>query len=402
MNVIVLDGNENQAVAAVRSLARAGHRVAVGAPTSWSKAGWSRSCASAFRYPSPQTDSRAFVEAIVRKASERRNTLILPMTERSTLPLSELREQLDAVGARYVFPPHDVVRRAFDKRQTMQLAQSLGIRCPRTTVITSAEQASRVAGELPYPVVLKPTTSEERTSAGSRTTGPPLYARDAAEFATAFGRIRERCTSVLVQEFIEGHGVGYFALMRHGELRAEFAHRRLRDVRPTGSGSSLRQSTLPDPALRAAALSMLTALRWHGVAMVEFREQDDGTLVFLEVNGRFWNSLALAVYAGADFPAWVADLAAKGDVTTPPAYRPGVRCRWILGDVRHLVEVFRGPPEGFPGRFPRRLATLWSFLRPVGGTMHDNFLWTDPLPEVGEWLDFVGRRVPSLLQRRFA
>ena len=35
MNVLVLDGNENQAVAATRSLARAGHDVHVGAETGW-------------------------------------------------------------------------------------------------------------------------------------------------------------------------------------------------------------------------------------------------------------------------------------------------------------------------------------------------------------------------------
>jgi predicted dinucleotide-binding enzyme len=37
MKIIALDGNENQAAACVRSLARAGHRVIVGATTAWSK-----------------------------------------------------------------------------------------------------------------------------------------------------------------------------------------------------------------------------------------------------------------------------------------------------------------------------------------------------------------------------
>ena len=40
MRVLVLDGNENQAVACVRSLAKGGHVVSVGADSSWSKAGW--------------------------------------------------------------------------------------------------------------------------------------------------------------------------------------------------------------------------------------------------------------------------------------------------------------------------------------------------------------------------
>lgn len=402
MDVIVLDGNENQAVAAARSLAAAGHRVTVGASTSWSKAGWSRASNDTFRYTSPQQNAEAFIDDLLKCIRRHREPLLLPMTERTTLPVSAMRAALHDAGARTVLPHHDVVLRAFDKRQTLALAESLGIRVPKTVVVTSPAVASSIAGELPYPVVLKPSISEELTASGSRSTGPPLYATDPRTFLAAYAKTGEGCSAVLVQEFVEGTGVGYFALMRSGELRAEFAHRRLRDVRPTGSGSSLRVSTAPDPRIRAAALSLLEGLAWHGVAMVEFRQRDDGTPVFLEINGRFWNSLALAVHSGADFPAWMAELAASGDVTAKAPHNVGVRCRWLLGDFRHLIEVLRGPPAGFPGRFPGRLDTIRSFLRPVGGTMHDNFMWSDPLPELGEWLDFFGRRVPTLLRRNLA
>lgn len=402
MNVLVLDGNENQAVAAARSLACAGHRVHVGAPTSWSKAGWSRAATGAFRYPSPQADADAFVEAIAAEVARHDRPLVLPMTERTTLPLSHHRERLAAAGARLVLPAHDVVLRAFDKRRTSELARTLGIPVPRSVLIGSPEEARTLAPGLPYPVVLKPATSEEVTGRGSRTTGAPAYARTPEAFLDECARMHARCRTIIVQEFVEGHGVGYFALMRRGAVRAEFAHRRLRDVRPTGSGSSLRVSTKPDPRLRAASLALLEALEWHGVAMVEFRQRDDGTLVFLEINGRFWNSLALAVHAGADFPAWLAELAETGDVRSPTDYQAGVRCRWLLGDVRHLLEVMRGRPAGFPGRFPGRLSTLGRFLQPVPGTRHDNFQWSDPLPELGEWIHFLGRRVPAFLSRGHA
>jgi len=171
----------------------------------------------------------------------------------------------------------------------------------------------------------------------------------------------------------------------------------LRDVRPTGSGSALRVSAPLDSRVRDAGRAVLQALDWHGVAMVEFRVRRDGTPVFLEVNGRFWNSLPLAIYAGVDFPAMLAEIAESGDTRTVSTYREGVRCRWFLGDMRHVIEVWRGPPNGFPGEFPRRLSTLASFLLPVRGTYHDNFTLRDPLPEIGDWLDFVFRR---LMRRR--
>jgi len=223
--------------------------------------------------------------------------------------------------------------------------------------------------------------------------------RSEQELLAAFTSMRQRASAVLAQEFIEGQGAGYFALLRNGELKMEFAHRRVRDVRPTGSGSAVRESVAPDPRVREASLAILRALCWHGVAMVEFRVRSNGVPVFMEVNGRFWNSLALAVFAGADFPAALAELAETGDVSPRPPYRVGVRCRWILGDVRHLTAVWRGRPKGFTGAFPGRASTLRDFLTPVAGTFHDNFTLSDPLPEFGDWLDFVFRRVPRALGR---
>jgi predicted ATP-grasp superfamily ATP-dependent carboligase len=401
MRILILDGNENQAVASARSLARAGHTVSVGAATSWSKAGWSRSCRSVFTYTAPQADAEAFVERIAEETARERGTLVLPMTERTTLPLSANRETIFRAGGRLALPPHSTVLRAFDKEQTTRLAASLGVRVPQTHVIDDQTKAQQVARSINYPAVLKPRASEEVTAPGNTVaTGPPLYARDQQEFLAAYDDLSGRASVVLAQEFVEGTGVGYFALMKEGELRAEFAHRRIRDVRPTGSGSSVRESIRLEPKLREAALSILRGLGWHGVAMVEFRVTDDGTPVFLEVNGRFWNSLPLAVYAGVDFPALLASMVERDDVAASSGYAVGVRCRWLLGDFRHLIEVWRGAPPEYPGQYPQRLAALKDFLVPVRGTFHDNFMLRDPLPELGDWLDFALRRLPARWRKR--
>lgn len=403
MRVLVLDGNENQAVACVRSLSRAGHQVEVGAPCSWSKAGWSRACRRTFQYPDPCNDATAFVSCVVAEAARTRGTLVLPMTEHATMPLSASRDEVFAAGGRLVLPPHATVLRAFDKQQTTSLAKTLGLDTPQTATLCDDGQARTAAQAIRYPVVLKPRTSVEMSSSGQfSATGMPLYARNPQEFLASYNELRKRCGEVLAQEFIAGTGTGYFALMRQGELRAEFAHLRIRDVRPSGSGSCLRVSTVPDSRIREGALAILRALNWHGVAMVEFRVRSDGTPVFLEVNGRFWGSLALAVYAGVDFPALLARMAEDGDVQPPPAYRTGVRCRWLLGDFRHLIEVWRGAPREYPAKYPGRLPTLASFLMPVPGTFHDHLELRDPLPELGDWLYFFVNKLPAALKKQSA
>ncbi|MGA8220585.1 MAG: ATP-grasp domain-containing protein [Candidatus Acidiferrales bacterium] len=389
MNILVLDGNQNQAVASVRSLARAGHTVFAGEAAPWSKASWSRACSGAFQYPSPQKSVDAFIAAIAAFVHKNPGTLLLPMTELTTLPLSAQRDLLTSAGAQLILPDHANLLRAFNKAETTRLAESLGVAVPKTILVTSSEQAASAAQQVRFPVVLKPQTSEEISPDGSlRTAGRPRYARDSAECVAAFDDIRSRSSAVLIQEFVEGEGTGYFALMHHGEVRAEFAHRRIRDVHPTGSGSAVRESTPVDPEIRRCSLAILAALNWHGVAMVEYRKKPGSAPVFMEVNGRFWHSLPLACYAGVDFPRLLVEMAERGDVEPNREYHSGVRCRWFLGDARHLAEVWKGPPRGYPGRYPSRLGTLLQVLTPVPGTYHDLFQWRDPLPEAADWINF--------------
>jgi predicted ATP-grasp superfamily ATP-dependent carboligase len=389
MRILVLDGDQNQAVACVRSLALGGHTVFAGESRPWSKASWSRFSAGSCQYASPQLRPSQFLDDLLAECQKERGTLVLPMTEASTLVISAHRDRFAAANARLVLPSHADLLRAVDKRLTTDLAQSLGMVVPKTATVQCAEPIPAAVQNLRFPVVLKPRTSQEVAQSKMRATGRPSYARDFAQLEQSLTDMQQRCSSVLVQEFIEGAGAGYFALMNHGEVRAEFAHRRIRDLHPTGSGSALRESVPISPNIREMSLAMLRALNWHGVAMIEFRIRQDGVPVFLEVNGRFWHSLPLAYFAGTDFPALLAHMAEFGDVEPPPGFRTGVRCRWLVGDFRHLIEVWKGPPPGYPGFFPGRWSTLLAELTPRLGTFHDNFMWHDPLPELGDWIRLV-------------
>ena len=399
MRILVLDGDQNQAVACVRSLARQGHIVWAGESHSWSKASWSRFCSGAFQYASPQLHRERFVDDLLAESKKEPGTLILPMTEATTLVLSYHRDRFAAVGARLVLPSHTDLLRAVDKKETTELAQSMGMVVPKAAVVDCNEEIAGAERVIDFPVVLKPRTSLQMTHDSMRATGRPRYARDFYQLQQALAEMRRSCPSVLVQEFVEGTGTGYFALLNRGELRAEFAHRRIRDLHPTGSGSVLRESVPVDPNIRDLSLAMLRALNWHGVAMIEYRLRNDGTPVFMEVNGRFWHSLPLACYAGVDFPSLLARMAEFGDVETPPAYQVGVRCRWSVGDFRHLIEVWKGRPSGYPGFFPGRWSTLLAELTPRPRTFHDNFMLHDPLPELGDWIHFARQVVERDLPR---
>ena len=175
-------------------------------------------------------------------------------------------------------------------------------------------------------------------------------------------------------------GFGVSALVRKGEAAAVFAHRRLREVHPAGGPSSAAESIPPEPALVEPALALLRAMEWDGLAMVEFRRAGSGPPVLMEVNGRPWGTLGLAVDAGVDFPR----LLLEGHAGPRPEYRAGVQRRWLAGDVKRLFASMAGKPAGYPGKFPSVAEALGDIL--VRGAPDFVFRWSDPGPFLGEVL----------------
>ncbi|MBI4609217.1 MAG: ATP-grasp domain-containing protein [Candidatus Rokubacteria bacterium] len=403
MSVLVTDASGNHALAVVRSLGRRGIRVAAADSAWWAKSFFSRYCARRALHPSPAGGVDAFVSGLCRILDEVRPMMLMPMTERTILALMVRREEIESRVALAPLPAPEALSVVFDKHATIELATSLGVPVPKTLRLSGLEDLDRLRSEISFPAVIKPRRSEIWTADDRIVPGGPVeYCFSAEELEAKYLAVHRRAPLPLIQEFIPGEGYGVSVLYRRGRLKALFAHRRLRMIRPTGSGSSLRESIAPPPAMVDAARALLDALAWHGVAMVEFKlDARDGTPKLMEVNGRFWNSVPLAVAAGVDFPFLLYRLAVDGDVREHLEYRVGVQSRWLVGDVRHLVEVLGGKPRGWADGFPSRWRTLRDFMKFFGRDMHyDEFWLSDPLPLFADFADFFFRQVPQRLVPR--
>jgi predicted ATP-grasp superfamily ATP-dependent carboligase len=194
----------------------------------------------------------------------------------------------------------------------------------------------------------------------------------------------------MIQERVIGPGTGVFLLCDHGRLLTGFAHRRLREKPPSGGVSVLSESIPLDRHLRDEAMSLLGPLGWHGVAMVEYKQDcRTGRHVLMEVNGRFWGSLQLAVDAGIDFPYLCYRLALGEPVDLPPVYTVGVKSRWLLGDLDHLLIRLRGRRrESLPTESSRLRALVEFLSRPKRGSQ-DVFRRDDPRPMFHELWQYL-------------
>jgi biotin carboxylase len=113
---------------------------------------------------------------------------------------------------------------------------------------------------------------------------------------------------------------------------AEFMHRRLHEVPHSGGVSSLRKSWW-HPDIRNDALDKLMSLGWEGVAMMEYRwDPVSDQFYLMEMNGRFWGSLHLPLYAGVDFPRLLLDAFHDRSPEPVRGFPLNIRCRLTFPD----------------------------------------------------------------------
>jgi predicted ATP-grasp superfamily ATP-dependent carboligase len=398
MTVFVTDGGERSALAVTRSLGRRGFSVVVGADRGASLAAASRYCARRTVYPSPHDDPQGFREFLLAFVARERIDVVMPITDVTTRVVAAEQDALRRHSAVAV-PPLHAFETVTDKARLLEHAAGLGIPVPSTLVVDDRAHLRRIVRAVRFPAVVKPFRS--RISTGTEWLGTSVhYAETRAELEALYERhdYLARYPS-LIQARIVGPGVGLFALFDHGRLVTAFAHRRLREKPPSGGVSVLRESVVPDQRLVDHANRLLAPLGWHGVAMVEYkRDGRTGEPFLMEVNGRFWGSLQLAIDAGVDFPLLACQLARGVAPDVPAAYRVGVKSRWLLGDLDHLLlRLFRRNRDlRLPAGAPSRLRTLVEFSKCFDRDLKYEVLRRDDLrPFLREATDYAAASIRS-------
>ena len=379
MRVFITDGNQRPALAIARSLGRRGLTVLVGEQTPRSLASSSKYCHGHFTYPSPEHEPKAFERFLLALARRGDVDVIVPVTDVAMHAVAANQDALKHY-CDVACPPFAAFGAASDKWALLQRARACGVPVPQTLYVRRAAELRDVAGVLTYPVVAKSTRSRLSGAAGWIRTGVH-YAASRDELERLFADVEYlRDHPSLIQQRIVGPGVAIFGLFDRGELLTAFAHRRLREKPPSGGASVLSESVAVDPRLRDYAVRLLGPLGWHGVAMLEFKQDaETGTPYLMEINGRFWGSLELAIAAGVDFPHLSVELAAGRRPEAPAEYRVGVKNRWLLGDLDCLLLRLAHSSHHLrlPDSAPSRLRSVLEFLEFSAPDLHYEIVSAD-------------------------
>jgi D-aspartate ligase len=367
-------GGDYQGLAIVRSLGRRGVDVVVlDDEVSVSRA--SRYTNAQVRVADLRTDE-ATVGALLGLAGRYGldGWVVFPTREETVAALSRHRGELEG-RYRVPTPEWEVIRWAWDKRNTYQRASQLGIAVPRTWTLRSLEEADAIDGDPPF--VIKPAIKEHffyatKAKAWRADTRAQLRARvDEAMALVGAGE-------VMVQELIPGSGedqLAYCAFFKDGRPVARMAVRRLRQHPPEFGRASTYVETISDSALDEPSERFLRSIDYYGLVELEYKhDRRDGQTKLLDVNARTWGYHSLGQRAGVDFPyALYAD---QVGVPGPAATVAAAGVSWI----RLVTDLPTAVVEAARGRLRWR-----HYLRTVRRFDTESvFSLEDPLPGLAE------------------
>jgi predicted ATP-grasp superfamily ATP-dependent carboligase len=384
-DILILDAASRQSLASARSLGRAGLRVALGEcfaecdPDLPVLAFRSRYSAHNVVFPSFASDAVAFADAVVEFVREHPTRVLLAGSDGSISALTPRRSDLAGLGCVLALAPNDVLEVANDKDRTLDVANRLGLDHPLTLRVRTTADLEQVQAELGFPFVLKPSVSWAGLST-NRLQATEVV--DPAEAALVAERYRLAGAGILAQQWVPGSREGVTLFVVDGEIAGSFAHLEHRTTPALGGASVLRESLAMPSDIYDMSVRLVKALGLEGLSEVEFRRDESGRPLLMEINARLAGPIEIAMKAGIDFPLMVWQWSMNHKVPVTASYRCGLRMRWLRGDMRWLRDNHRR--AGRPDSVPRLRALLIfgaEFLRTF---RYDSFDWRDLGPVVAE------------------
>ncbi|MET0061925.1 MAG: ATP-grasp domain-containing protein [Candidatus Thiodiazotropha endolucinida] len=335
-NILVTDGNSRAALAVTRSLGSKGYNLFVGERVKPSLASRSKYCIDAVLYPDPVNEYGKFCHKIKEIIDILKIDLVIPVTDICIFPISNMVK--DGVIENITQLANDnTMKLAANKSELTKQAVELEIPVPLSHIIVSKNDIAIQNLKIPYPVVVKPSRSRVMID-GKWIFTSVTYAGSHDELQSILEKTNREVFPVILQERVRGKGIGAFYCYDKGRCVAKFSHRRIREKPPSGGVSVLRESVEIDPDIDRYSQMLLEKIKWHGVAMVEYKYDDKKDIpYFMEINGRFWGSLQLAIDAGVDFPNILVNIFQNIDVGDATNYKIGVKTRWLWGDIDLLL-----------------------------------------------------------------
>jgi D-aspartate ligase len=369
----IIIGGDYQGLGIVRSLGAAGIPVCI-IDDEVSIARFSRYTRHSIRVKGLRDEQKAVETVMAAGRDLNLNGWVLYPTRDETV--AALSRHRDVLSRSFRVPTADwnVVRWAWDKRNTYKMAQKVGIPIPRTWFLQSIDDIGSM--DVTFPLIIKPAIKEHFIYA-TKAKGWRADNRD-----ELIGLLKQAATFIpipelMLQEYIpggSGQQYGYGAFFKDGRAIGSMTTHNLRQHPLQLGRSSTFVETIDLPIIEERAQQFLRAINYYGLVEIEFRlDPRDQDYKLLDVNARTWGYHSLGAAAGVDF-SYMLFQDQIGRPVPQARARPGVIWARLTTDI----------PAGILAILGRQLGP-WEFLKSIASLDAEPvFSWKDPLPGLAE------------------
>jgi predicted ATP-grasp superfamily ATP-dependent carboligase len=324
---------------------------------------YSKFCDKHYIVPHIEENKLVLRKFLINMARLSNHAVLFPTSDRFSLHLSELKEELNE-DYHIPLPSPEVVRTLVDKKRFYKSLSIFNVPHPHTCFPESQEDVKRISTEMKYPIFVKPFLSQEFWLE-FHTKG--FVAGSADELMKYYLVARNHRFEVVFQEVIPGYsgknvyGIeGYFD--KNSDPKAIFAYHRLRGWPPVFGNTSLRESI---PTSDVASLCTITKdylrrIGYHGLMEAEWKKDPrNGAYNLLEINARQSMQSILPSVCGIDL-ILIAYLDIIGEkIQYVDDYENGVKWQSLLED---LLSIMTTHPSMLDIATSLRNIRAWSFF----------------------------------------
>ncbi|HPM95425.1 MAG TPA: ATP-grasp domain-containing protein [Mesotoga sp.] len=352
MRVLVTGARMWYALNSIRLLARQGHEVFAADSGKVSGGLYSRYLKGKFIYPPVSEKSDEFIECLLKKIEELKIDLLFPTFEEGFV-ISRFMHKFEG-RVRVIVPRHEHIQVLHDKWTMTQLASSLSIPVPDTTLLKDFDTS-----RMDFPLIVKP--RDQRSAEGIVKVQTLSQLKKLS--ATLDG------TKTLVQEWKTPHQICTTGLALDGKLKGNVIYHNIREYPESGGVGTCRVS-IKCEKVESYVSTIVEALRYSGFISMDFlydRNEDEYYLV--DVNPRMSPGLLVAHTSGMDFVRGYMDMV-DGDIKSFDVVVPG------RGTYTTAMEIGWYFSTLFKGKF----RNLKGFFKSRKGLKDDTWDIRDPLP----------------------
>ena len=278
-----------------------------------------------------------YVNITLRICEEQKIDALFSLNDLELPILAENKARFEAIGVKVVVSDPKVIDIAFDKYKTALWVESIGLTAPKTYVRLEDCKKALSAGEIDFPLFMKPRW-------GSGSIGLESIA-DMEELDIYYGLLMKKIKKTILATASVGDE---YIMIQEKLTGSEFGLDIMNDLDGKNIGVSVKQKlamragetdkavTVDLPEVREMGRKIGEALGHIGNLDVDIMQRADGAYCVLELNPRFGGGFPFSYEAGVNFPKALIQMI-KGESVDPQLLEPDYGRMFSKND--YLMEI---------------------------------------------------------------